>query len=91
MTNYIDKVMKEKRVYVIPKYVISETDWRDYFGVEDIDESEYGLISDNVWMDIAEKEGWVYTLEGFVRAWKFDVWFPSNENSYLRIIEVEIS
>lgn len=81
--------MKEKRVYVIPEHVMSETDWYDYLGIKDMDELDHDLISDNVWMDIAEKEGWVYTLEGFVKAWEVDAWFPSREHSYARIIEVE--
>lgn len=81
--------MKEKRVYVIPNYVMWETDWYDYLGIEDANESDYRLISDNVWIEIAERDGFVYSLEGFVRAWIDDAVFPSRENNYVRIIEVE--
>lgn len=86
--NKLERIMKEKRVYVIPEYVRSEKDWQDYLGI-DVNEVDYDLISDNVWMEIAEKEGWVYTLEGFVKAWNVDNRFPSRLHSSARIIEVE--
>lgn len=80
--------MKEKRVYVIPNFVMWNTYWYDHLGIEDVDESDYGLISDEIWMEKAESAGLVYTLEGFVKAWIEDSVFLSRKNNYARIIEV---
>lgn len=81
--------MKEKRVYVIPKIVMSHIDWSDYLDVEDVRGMDYHLISNDVWIFIAEIYGDVYTLEGFVKSWASDLDFPPRLHSCVRIIEVE--
>lgn len=77
--------MKEKRVYIIFDIDL-DSHLQDRFGGED---HSYNEISDSDWMTIAEREGWVYTFEGFVKAWESDPAFPESRYSHSRIIEVE--
>ena len=44
-------------------------------------------ISDEEFMTLAEEQGSVYSEEGFVEAFNFDLWF-STETCFLRIINV---
>lgn len=81
--------MKEKRVYVIPTYKLWEERWYRRIGIETVSKRDVHNISDDVWMDIAEYAGLVYTLEGFAQAWIDGMAFPSRGNNYARIIEVE--
>jgi hypothetical protein len=65
---------KETRVYVV-----------------DIDQTEdefNNVVTDDVFMDEAEKQGSVYTLNGFQEAFNNNE--VSTENAFIRFIEVEI-
>ena len=66
----------EKRVYIIA------SDCKLVESVANIDE-----ISDDDFIEEAEKEGLVYTLEGFVNEWNFDAMYcPTPDTTYMRII-----
>lgn len=66
----------EKRVYIIV------SDCKLVESVANIDE-----ISDDDFIEEAEIEGLVYTLEGFVNEWNFDVMHcPTPDTTYMRII-----
>ena len=47
---------KERRVYVVPNETLDMI-----LGDSDDD---YESISNNKWIELAEKEGWVYTIDG---------------------------
>ena len=66
--------MKEFRVYVVD--VHSDTD------------ELIPLLSDEEFMNVAERNGTVYTLKGFQHAFNNDLINSSEE--FIRIIEVEV-
>jgi hypothetical protein len=48
-------------------------------------------MCDEDFMDEAEAQGWVWSLEGFQHSWNTDhESMPSKDESVMRIIEVEI-
>ena len=72
---------KERRVYVVPNETLDRI-----LGDSDDD---YESISNNKWMELAEKEGWVYTIDGFFADWNNGWWqFPEREFSTLRLIDI---
>lgn len=66
-------------------YIITDEAYTDYSeshvinGVEDIPDDDF--------IEMAEEEGYVFTLKGFEISWnEFSQFMPDADNSYIRII-----
>lgn len=72
---------KEKRAYFVPHQTLDEI----------IGDSgkDYDSISDGRWKELAEEDGWVYTIDGFFTEWNSDWWqFPNRDFTAVRLIDV---
>lgn len=72
---------KERWVYIVPNETLDAI-------IKDSDD-DYDSISDGRWKELAEKEGWVYSIDGFFADWNNGWWqFPERDFSTLRLIDV---
>ena len=70
---------KETRIYVIT------ADQFENCNVNSVDE-----ISNEDFISMAEENGQIYSLNGFMQAWNEGTWFfPQPDYTYIRIIDVE--
>ena len=73
---------KEMRVYVVPFDKVDKILNEEIFDVNNINNEQF--------MEIAEKYGEVYTLNGFQNVWNNDSSIcPQADYTYIRFIEVE--
>ena len=71
--------MLEKRVFLI-----------DIDNITD-DKLDFALKSDKEFMSIAEKQGNVYSLEGYQKAFNFNAEEINSSTQYIRILDVEVN
>lgn len=70
--------MKETRIYIV--------------NVDDIDDNEsVEQLTDEQFIEKAEKRGTIYSLKGFEKAWNEGIYMDTPNYSYIRILESEIT